>query len=226
MKRFDCCLCVLIAVFQFRVPSDVVQLCFPFGIQYNLPSSGINNVRSSWPVVADQSVFDSLPLPLCGSRYLVNKTNLDGGRCPGRPPFYPAYVNALGTRQMFTLTAVGPKLSTTLPLPHLFPRIDLIVFPRFFFFLKKLSSQRSVAVSKNRGYVQITLPRMTHTQSSTAFWLHTPHTYCTRWHIYTSKQTTRTNKQKRIQFVLAYVSANGGIFFYCYSHRKPRQTRK
>ena len=134
MKRFDCCFCVLIAVFQFRVPSDVVQLCFPFGIQYNLPSSGINNVRSSWPVVADQSVFDSLPLPLCGSRYLVNKTNLDGGRCPGRPPFYPAYVNALGTRQMFTLTAVGPKLSTTLPLPHLFPRIDLIVFPRFFFF--------------------------------------------------------------------------------------------
>lgn len=146
MKRFDCCLCVLIAVFQFRVPSDVVQLCFTFGIQYNLPSSGINNVRSSWPVVADQSVFDSLPLPLCGSRYLVNKTNLDGGRCPGRPPFYPAYVNALGTRQMFTLTAVGPRLSTTLPLPlTYFHALIYIVFPRFFFFffLKKLSSQRS-----------------------------------------------------------------------------------
>jgi hypothetical protein len=85
------------------------------------------------------------PCPFVVADYLVNKTNLDGGRCPGRPPFYPAYVNALGTRQMFTLTAVGPKLSTTLPLPlTYFHALIYIVFPRFFFFfLKKLSSQRS-----------------------------------------------------------------------------------
>ena len=42
---------------------------------------------------------------------------------------------------------------------------------------------------------------------------HSGHTHShTRWY-YTSKQTTRHNKRKRIQFGIACVSANGGIFF-------------
>lgn len=79
MKQFNSA--AIHSSFQFRAPSDLVQLCFHIGIQYNLPSSGINNVGGQLSQTHPYSI-----VCLCaGSRYLANETNL-AGRCPGRRP--------------------------------------------------------------------------------------------------------------------------------------------
>lgn len=119
------------AVFHYVCSLDPVQLFFLFGIEYNLPSSGmIGNVanhrrhRSVWK------------LGLCGKtskEYLVNET-IGGRSLPEVPSFLCIPVvcaDAFGTRQLFTLTAVGRRIHQLRSSSPTSTQIDLIYYFSF-----------------------------------------------------------------------------------------------